>query len=407
MDGVITYDIDTGTKIAEVVFDETQTDVEQMSRRLSNGGYPVEDAVLLNAPPTADAGPDQAVGGGSVVTLDGSASSDPDDSVSHYLWEQTQGTRVDISDHQTDQPKFVAPHVMGPEPELLVFRLTVSDSEYLQSRDTVVVHLTETGQGDEAGLDIWVRAMIHTEEKGPIKAIWQKGGEDLTQGGHQVIWGYFHASPEDVTWGSENNPDVFVKIWLDAAGRIDVNFFHVSVPDIDVYSDHLGDSIGGSKGTATLERRYIRQYYENGERRMEEKHEDGNAPEEYHPLEDPSGYALINDLRIGAVIHTEEKGPVDAVWRTGGEDVTAGGHQVLWGHFHASPSDVDWGSPENPDLFVKIWFDASGRTDVNYFHVSVPDIEVHSDFSGDGIYEQKGTTILDNRYIRHDVMRDA
>ena len=63
------------------------------------------------------------------------------------------------------------------------------------------------------------------------------------------------------------------------------------------------------------------------------------------------------------------------------------------------------GSENNPDLFVKIWFDVSGRTDVNYFHVSVPDIEVYSAFPDDGTYDQKCTTIMDNRYIRHEYWR--
>jgi hypothetical protein len=74
----------------------------------------------------------------------------------------------------------------------------------------------------------------------------------------------------------------------------------------------------------------------------------------------------------------------------------------VWGHFYASPSDVTWGSLNNPDLFVKIWFDAGGRIDVNYFHVSVPDIEVYSDYPDNGSYDQKGTTIMSDRYIRHE-----
>jgi len=78
---------------------------------------------------------------------------------------------------------------------------------------------------------------------------------------------------------------------------------------------------------------------------------------------------------------------------------------VVWGHFYASPSDVTWGSENNPDLFVKIWFDVSGRVDVNFFHVSVPDIEGYSALPSDGIYDQKGTTIMDNRYIRHEYWR--
>jgi hypothetical protein len=100
-----------------------------------------------------------------------------------------------------------------------------------------------------------------------------------------------------------------------------------------------------------------------------------------------------------------EKGPVDAVWRLGGQDTTARGDQVVWGHFYASPSDVSWGSQDNPDLYVKIWFDVSGRIDVNYFHVSVPDIEVYSDYPSDSAYDQKGTTIMSDRYIRHEYRR--
>ena len=253
--------------------------------------------------------------------------------------------------------------------------------------------------------DLWIRAVINTEEKGAIEAVWQKGGEDTTSRGDRVIWGHFYASPNDVTWGSENNPDLFVKIWFDVSGRVDVNYFHVSVPDIEVYSDYPYDGTVDEYGTTTMSRRYIRQYYQNGESNMDENYEDGNPPAGYLPTGNPSGYSTINDLRIGSIINTVEKGPVDAMWRLGGQDTTARGDQVVWGLFYASPNDVTWGSENNPDLFVKIWFDVSGRTDVNFFHVSVPDIEVYSDLPYDGTYDQKGTTIMDNRYIRHEYWR--
>lgn len=261
------------------------------------------------------------------------------------------------------------------------------------------------GNGYLATNDLWIRAVINTVEKGPIETVWQKGGEGTTSRGDRVIWGYFYASPSDVTWGSQNNPDLYVKIWFDVSGRIDVNYFHVSVPDIEVYSDYPYDGIPDEQGITTMSRRYIRQYYENGQCYSEDKCEDGNPPLGYTAIGNPSGYSTINDLRIGSMINTVEKGPVDAVWRSGGQDTTARGDQVVWGHFYASPSDVTWGSQDNPDLFVKIWFDVSGRVDVNYFHVSVPDIEVYSDLPDDGIYDQKGTTIMDNRYIRHEYWR--
>jgi hypothetical protein len=250
--------------------------------------------------------------------------------------------------------------------------------------------------------DLWIRAVINTVEKGPVDAIWQKGGEDTTSRGDTVIWGHFYASPSDVAWGSQDNPDLFVKIWFDVSGRIDVNFFHVSVPDIEVYSDYPYDGTPDEHGTTTMSRRYIRQYYENGQSYSEENYEDGNPPSGYSPAGNPSGYSIINDLRIGSIINTVEKGPIDAVWRSGGQDTTSRGDQVVWGHFYASPSDVTWGSENNPDLFVKIWFDESGRVDVNFFHVSVPDIEVYSDLPDDGTYDQKGTTIMANRYVRHE-----
>jgi hypothetical protein len=261
------------------------------------------------------------------------------------------------------------------------------------------------GGGNFVTSDLWIKAVINTEEKGPIKAVWKKGGEDTTSRGDRVIWGHFYASPSDVTWGSENNPDLFVKIWFDVSGRVDVNYFHVSVPDIEVYSDYPYDGTVDEYGTTTMSRRYIRQYYENGESNMDENYEDGNPPSGYSPTGNPSGYSTINDLRIGSMINTVEKGPIDAIWHLGGQDTTSRGDQVVWGHFYASPTDVTWGSQDNADLFVKIWFDVSGRVDVNFFHVSVPDIEVYSDLPSDGIYDQKGTTIMDNRYIRHEYWR--
>jgi len=248
--------------------------------------------------------------------------------------------------------------------------------------------------------DLWIKALIHTVEKGAVGAVWQKGGEDLTSRGDKVIWGYFYADPADVSWGSPQNPDLFVKIWFDISGRTDVNFFHVSVPDIEVASDYKYDGTPDQQGTATLSARYIRQWYESGKSYMEVSNEDGNPPAGYSPKGNPSAYSIVNNLKIGALINTVEKGPINGLWVQGGEAMTAGGHQAVWGHFYANPSDVTWGSKNNPDLFVKIWFDASGRTDVNFFHVSVPDIEVCSDFPADGVYNTQGTTILTNRYIR-------
>ncbi len=255
--------------------------------------------------------------------------------------------------------------------------------------------------GYTVGSGVWIRAVINTEDKGPIEAVWKKGGEATTARGDRVIWGHFYASPNDESWGSANNPDLYVKIWYDAVDkRWDVNYFHVSVPDIEVYSQYPYNTGQQMHGVTTMSRRYIRQYYKGGSAAQDESYEDGLPATGYSQNNGPTGYNTINNLVIGSTINTVEKGPISGVWRPGGTDTTARGDQVVWGFFYASPGDVSWGSAQNPDLYVKIWFDVSGRIDVNFFHVSVPDIEVYSGYPWNGSYMQKGTTIMADRYTR-------
>lgn len=150
--------------------------------------------------------------------------------------------------------------------------------------------------------------------------------------------------------------------------------------------------------------RYIR-HYQNGASNMDVNTEDGFSAAGYQTSGNPSGYSTINNLRIGTMSQTYELGLIDLLWHKGGDSKTARGDEVLWGFFYTDPQLINWGGYENPDLFVKIWFDVSGRIDVNFFHVSVPDIEVYSDLPSDSTYDQKGTTIIDNRYIRHEYWR--
>ncbi|MCD4730858.1 MAG: putative metal-binding motif-containing protein [Bacteroidales bacterium] len=249
--------------------------------------------------------------------------------------------------------------------------------------------------------DTTLMAVIKTVEAGDINAVWKKGGEDTTSRGDRVVWGYFYADPNDVSWGNKNNPEVFVKVWYAASGRVDVNFFHVSVPDIEVYSEYNSVKL---QGTTTTTTRYIRLYYnDHTSDGKAENSEDGIPAIGYTQANNPLSYSTVNNLNIGATINTVEAvGSIDALWALGGRDTTTRGDQVVWGHFYADPNDVSWGNQNNPELFVKIWFDAGGRVDVNFFHVSVPDIEVYSDYVSDGIYNKMGTTIMDDRYIRHE-----
>jgi len=75
------------------------------------------------------------------VTLDGSGSSDSDDGIVLYLWEQISGTPVTLSDSTAIQPTFTALRETE-ESAPLELLLTVKDEGGLQSSDLCIVSVT-------------------------------------------------------------------------------------------------------------------------------------------------------------------------------------------------------------------------------------------------------------------------
>ena len=90
-----------------------------------------------NLPPVAHAGPDLSVTSGSTVTLDGTASTDPDGQVVQFAWIQLAGPSVNLGGARTAEPQFTAPPV--DEPVTLGFQLTVTDDDGAEDADAVDV----------------------------------------------------------------------------------------------------------------------------------------------------------------------------------------------------------------------------------------------------------------------------
>jgi hypothetical protein len=89
-----------------------------------------------NTLPTANAGPAQTVSAGETVTLNGSASSDPDGSIASYSWTQTAGGAVTLSSATVAQPTFTAPSVATVS--TLTFSLVVTDNRAASSAASTV-----------------------------------------------------------------------------------------------------------------------------------------------------------------------------------------------------------------------------------------------------------------------------
>ena len=131
---------------AALIFELTVTDSEE----LDDSDTCTVTVLNTEQPPVADAGADQNVVEGTIVTLDGSASSDPDNDIESYQWTQTGGTDAELSDETAVQPTFIAPDPW-PNGVILTFELTVTDSRDLEDADSVNVRLLKTGWMEISG----------------------------------------------------------------------------------------------------------------------------------------------------------------------------------------------------------------------------------------------------------------
>ena len=117
---------------------------------------------------------------------------------------------------------------------------------------------TDSGYTVTSGL--WAKAILQPPI-GPVTLIWKEVGSDTTPSGDRVISGYFYADPNDFAYGSEYNPEVFVKIYIAANGWCNIAVNHVTVDDVDVYSSHQYNGTSDQTGIATLDTRLVEHQY--------------------------------------------------------------------------------------------------------------------------------------------------
>ena len=95
---------------------------EPFSQRIASTIKPV-----INSRPIANAGPNQILNENTTVALVGAGIDlDPNDTLS-YLWRQTDGPAVDLSNRSSTNPTFPSPIV--PSDTELKFSLTITDDK--------------------------------------------------------------------------------------------------------------------------------------------------------------------------------------------------------------------------------------------------------------------------------------
>ena len=180
-----------------IVTDETIFSTDQVTITLLAGA---------NDPPTAEAGPNQRVAVGDMVTLDGSESSDPENEVLTYEWVQIDNGEptVVLSDDTAVMPTFEFPEpAEGRAPGELIFRLTVTDARGLSSPLLSVDRVTITPTGTFDALNALILPEIARAISGTTSAITsriQQGGQaaGLTVGGQNSLAGVLYAHGESV-----------------------------------------------------------------------------------------------------------------------------------------------------------------------------------------------------------------
>tara|TARA_Y100000310_G_scaffold342527_1_gene446174 strand:- start:19546 stop:20688 length:1143 start_codon:yes stop_codon:yes gene_type:complete len=214
LDGTL---VDWDTAASTVVTDNTHTGgkfgitAERSISSISIDSFVGEYDVVGggNQAPTANAGPDQNVDTGTLVTLDGTGSSDPDTDPLTYSWTQTAGTAVTLSDNTAAQPTFTP-----PSDGTYTFELVVNDGTVNSTADAVTItattpapsstiNLTVSGAADQAYTVNFCDATTGAQiEQKSVTFATQAGSTTLGVSAGTAIIGYLVDAAPNATEGT-------------------------------------------------------------------------------------------------------------------------------------------------------------------------------------------------------------
>ena len=182
----------------------------------------------INHPPLADAGANQTVSPGYVVTLDASKSKDLDNDPLTYAWKQTGGPPVVLNNANTSIATFTAPSNISAN-TVLAFRLTVKDSKNTTGIDDTTVIDKYTPPANQAPIaNAGADQIVNAGDKVILDATSSKDLDGIIT---SYFWNYIGGGPS-VKLNGASTPRPSFKAPLDiSSSNSNVLVFELAVTD--------------------------------------------------------------------------------------------------------------------------------------------------------------------------------